>query len=217
MGTLCVPPARCRRSVVRAVRLTSRIGIYSGTFNPVHAGHIRFALQAVEQANLDELYFLPERRPRNKQGVEHFGHRVAMLNRASKPHPKFSVLELDDVSFTIQRTLPSLRKRFPGAQLVFLFGSDVVRYLPEWPHSNKLLEDCELVVGVRSTEDIEETQKQIDSWQMRPDVVTLFHSSAPEVSSTQVRDALRQQQEAHGALTSVRRYSDQHWLYVSLS
>ena len=194
-----------------------KVGIYSGTFNPVHAGHIRFALQAIEQAKLNKLYFLPERKPRYKQGVEHFGHRVAMLNRAAKPHPKFAVLELDDVSFTIQRTLPTLRKRFPESQLVFLFGSDVIEQLPEWPHSDKLLKDSELVVGVRSTEKIEETQKLIDNWAVHPKVVTLFHSSAPEVSSSQVRDAMRQQQEAHGALTSVRRYSDQHWLYVSLT
>ncbi len=197
--------------------MSSRIGIYSGTFDPVHAGHIRFALQAVEQAELDELYFLPERRPRHKQGVEHFGHRVAMLNRASRPHPKFSVLELDDVSFTVQRTLPALRKRFLDSQLVFLFGSDVIEQLTEWPHSDKLLNDSELVVGVRSTEKIEDTQKIIDNWKVRPKVVTLFHSAAPEISSSQVRSALQQRKEAHGALTSVRRYSDQNWLYVSLS
>lgn len=41
----------------------SRIGIYSGSFNPVHAGHIAFALQALESANLKTIYFLPERRP----------------------------------------------------------------------------------------------------------------------------------------------------------
>jgi cytidyltransferase-like protein len=63
-------------------RTQSRIGIYSGTFDPVHAGHMAFALQAMQEAKLDRLYFLPERRPRYKQGVEHFAHRVAMLERA---------------------------------------------------------------------------------------------------------------------------------------
>src|SRR3982751_4027627 len=111
----------------------SRIGIYAGTFDPVHAGHIAFALQAMERADLDSLCFLPERRARTKQGVEHFGHRVAMLRRATQPHPKFSVLELDDVSFTVERTLPALYKRFPQTQLIFLFGSDAVEQLPNWP------------------------------------------------------------------------------------
>jgi nicotinate-nucleotide adenylyltransferase len=70
----------------------NRIGIYSGTFDPVHSGHISFALQSLKAAKLDKVYFLPERRPRNKQQVEHFGHRVAMLKRAIKPYPEFNVL-----------------------------------------------------------------------------------------------------------------------------
>src|SRR5581483_3364510 len=90
--------------------IMKRIGIYSGVFDPVHAGHIGFALQAVERAGLDKVYFLPERRPYHKQGVEHFGHRVAMLKRATRPHPALSVLELEDISFTVERTLPKLQK-----------------------------------------------------------------------------------------------------------
>src|SRR5207237_1081890 len=129
-----------------------RIGIYSGSFDPVHAGHLSFALQAIEQAQLDAVYFLPERRPRNKQGVEHFGHRVAMLDKAVKPHRKLQVLELEDVSLTVASTLPRLLKRFPRAQLVFLMGSDVTQYLPTWPNAARLLQQVELVVGVRAAD-----------------------------------------------------------------
>lgn len=195
--------------------MTSRIGVYAGTFDPVHTGHITFALQAIEQANLDQVYFLPERRPRHKNGVEHFGHRVAMIKKAAKPHPKFSVIELDEVSFTVKRTIPILQKRFPDSELVFLFGSDTVQHLPEWAHSDKLLQN-ELVIGVRATEDAQVVQDAINAWSIRPSAITLFESSAPEVSSSKIREALRSQQEVSGALTSVRRYSDQNWLYVSL-
>src|SRR4051812_33685276 len=126
-----------------------RIGIYAGTFDPVHAGHVTFALQAMEAAGLDKVYFLPERRPRNKQHVEHFGHRVAMLKRAAQPHPQFEVLELVDVSFSVERTLPKLRQQFADDELVFLFGSDVVVSLQSWPKSELLLKDNELVIGLR--------------------------------------------------------------------
>lgn len=196
--------------------MTARIGVYAGTFDPVHAGHIIFALQAIEHAKLDKLYFLPERKPRGKEGVEHFGHRVAMLKKAIKPHPKFGVLELDDVSFTVKRTLPVLHKKFPDSELVFLFGSDSIKELPKWPHSETLLKN-ELVISVRATEKLDQVQALIDSWEAKPHVVTLFNSSAPEVSSSKIRDALRTNTQALGALTSVKRYSDQHWLYVSLS
>src|SRR4051812_30950138 len=121
----------------------TRVGIYAGTFDPVHAGHLTFALQALTAAKLDKVYFLPERRPQGKQHVEHFGHRVAMLRRAVKPHPQFEVLELVDVSFSVERTLPELKNLFKASRLVFLFGSDVVARLQDWPKSELLLAESE--------------------------------------------------------------------------
>ena len=194
-----------------------RIGIYAGTFDPVHTGHITFALQSLEAANLDEIYFLPERRPRNKQQVEHFGHRVAMLRRAIKPHPQFGVLELVDVSFSINRTLPFLKREFPKSQLVFLFGSDIVPGLADWPNADKLIKDGELIIGIRSQDDRDTIRGIVQKWKDQPKAVTIFDSFAPAVSSGKIRDALRKRQPTYGVLKSVERYSDRHWLYVSLA
>jgi nicotinate-nucleotide adenylyltransferase len=194
-----------------------RIGIYAGTFDPVHAGHVAFALQSLQAAQLDRVYFLPERRPRAKQQVEHFGHRVAMLNRALQPHPQCEVLELVDVSFSVQRTLPSLQQQFPGDELVFLFGSDVISGLADWPNVEQLLKACELVVGLRQNDDRAAIHQIVESWQAQPKAVTIFPSFAPHVSSGKIRQALREHQAADGVLKSVERYSDRNWLYVSLS
>ena len=193
-----------------------RIGIYAGTFDPVHSGHIAFALQALEAAKLDRVYFLPERRPREKQNVEHFGHRVAMLERALKPYRKFQTMELPDISFSIQRTLPQLQKQFAGDQLVFLFGSDIITKLPDWPHAQQLLKTSELVVGLRAEDDEARIRKSLAGWKVRPLALTLFRSHAPHVSSGRIREALRLRRKAPGVLLSVERYSDKHWLYVSL-
>lgn len=193
-----------------------RIGIYAGTFDPVHAGHISFALQAVQAAKLDELYFLPERRPRAKTQVEHFGHRVAMLKQALKPYQNIGVLELVDVSFSVKRTLPFLEQKFEGAELVYLFGSDIVAGLADWQNVDKLLKDGELVIGLRSQDDKKEIHRIIEQWTTQPRLVTVFDSFAPSVSSGQVRQGLKQRQQVQGLLTSVERYSNRHWLYVSL-
>lgn len=194
-----------------------RIGIYAGVFDPVHAGHIAFALQAIEEAGLDKVYFLPERRPRHKQGVEHFGHRVAMLKRASKPHAKLGVLELEDVSFSIERTLPRLQKRLGQSQLVFLFGSDVIEQLPSWPKADSMLKKMELVVGVRQGSILEHVRQEITGWPTKPKQLYIFESYAPDVSSRKVRDALRKRRYVRGLLASVARYSDRNWLYISFS
>lgn len=195
-----------------------RIGIYAGTFNPVHVGHVAFAVQALKSAKLDALYFVPERQPRHKKGSEHFAHRVAMLERAAKPHPKFSVLELPDVNFSVQRTLPRLQYLHPNDQLVLLFGSDVIAGLADWPYANQLLKTSEIVVGLRTDGKTGKDIKAIiKSWKQQPKKVVMFESFAPDISSGVVREALRRRQPVRGLLASVVRYSNQHWLYVSLS
>lgn len=196
---------------------TKRIGIYAGTFDPVHAGHVSFALQALEAAGLDVVYFLPERRPRSKQGVEHFGHRVAMLKKACRPHRRLKVVELEDVSFTVKTSLPRLQKLFPDAQLSFLVGSDVLPSVVNWPHANRLLQISELVVGMRNADQEPTLQTMITSWPVQPKGLHMFESHAATVSSSHVREALRMRSHTPGLLKSVERYSDNNWLYVSVA
>lgn len=197
--------------------MPQRIGIYSGAFNPVHIGHITFALQALRAAGLDRLYFLPERQPRHKKGVEHFGHRVGMLKQAIKPYKQFDVLELHDVNFTVNGTLPRLQKQFPGSQLIFLMGSDVARHVPQWPQAAKLLKESELVIGVRSGHDTDELKSLIEQWTVAPLAAIIFESFAPDVSSSEVREGLLRRQPQPGTLRSVQKYSNRHWLYVSVA
>lgn len=196
---------------------SQRIGIYSGTFDPVHAGHMTFALQALEQAKLDKIYFLPERRPRHKPGVEHYAHRLTMLQQATVPYEQFYVLESVEISFTVKRTLPLLLQKFKGAQLVFLFGSDAVAELPSWPLANRLLTASELVIAARQGDDTQQLQAAIAAWRVQPQAAVMITSYAPAVSSTSVREALRARQPVAGLLQSVARYSDHHWLYVSVA
>jgi nicotinate-nucleotide adenylyltransferase len=194
-----------------------RIGIYSGTFNPVHAGHIAFALQAMKAAKLDRLYFLPERRPRRKKHVEHFGHRVAMLKQAVKPYARFDVLEMDDVSFTVKRTLPHLEVMFPDSQLVFLVGSDVAEHMGQWQQLDRLFATSEILVGIRDMHDAEHLQRIIAGWKVKPLDAHIIESHAAKVSSKEIREALRTKTTAAGILSSVARYSDKNWLYISLA
>ena len=193
-----------------------RIGIYAGTFDPVHAGHIAFALQALAAADLDKVYFLPERQPRGKQGVEHFAHRLAMIKLAVQPYPQFETLDLPDINFSVRRTLPRLKQRFNGAQLVFLFGSDVLPGLQTWPDVDRLLLETELVIGLRAEADRADLHRIVEAWPVQPKTLTMFASYAPDVSSGRVRRALGGHQPAKGLLRSVERYSDRNWLYVAL-
>ena len=199
-----------------AVIRRHRVGIYAGTFDPVHAGHIAFALQAIQEAQLDEVIFLPERQPRYKQGSEHFGHRVAMLNRAVRPHRQLKVLELTDRHFSVNRTIPQLQRRLSKAQLVFLVGSDVLQHMKDWPDIEKLLAASELAVGVRGETPPAVVETQLNLLPLLPLRNYVIQSHVPTASSGQVRAALRRRISATGCLPSVQRYALRNWLYTSV-
>jgi nicotinate-nucleotide adenylyltransferase len=194
-----------------------RIGIFAGTFDPVHAGHIAFALQAIKTAELDRVYFMPERRPRNKQSVEHYAHRVAMLKQAFRPHPLVQVLEFVDINFSVDRTLPKIKALFPGDDVVLLFGSDVISGVSQWPNASVLLQNCSFVIGLRGKDSSEQIEKVIRAWPSSDKTRYIISSYAPSVSSSAVRQALRGRSSTRGILRSVERYSNKHWLYISLA
>lgn len=207
--------AGCQPSVAKAdlfmSRKLKRIGIFAGTFNPIHSGHISLALQALEASGLDKIYFMPERRPRHKTNVEHYGHRVAMIRSALLPHPRLDVLETDDISFTVNRTLSRLNILFAGSELVFLVGSDVAPHILDWPGGSKLLAEHELIIGQRV-----DTLKSplIDT--PNPRRLLVLEHPAPEISSHEVRKGLRERRYVRGLLSSVAHYSNRNWLYVSV-
>ncbi|MHB1864829.1 MAG: nicotinate (nicotinamide) nucleotide adenylyltransferase [Candidatus Saccharimonadales bacterium] len=196
------------------MKANAKIGIYSGSFDPIHLGHITFALQAIEEAGLDKVYFLPERVPRNKYAYEHFGHRVAMIKRAIKPHPNLALLELDDKTFSVKKTLPELQNLLKNADLVFLFGSDKVDNIINWPDANKLLSSTEIVIGVRQGYTYQSVADICKIWPKPP--LSIIESYQPSLVSTEIRQSLLKGQPVQGLAESVSRYIRQNWLYVSI-
>jgi len=196
--------------------MNKRIGIFSGAFNPIHSGHIGFAIQSLKDAKLDQVYLMPERHHPNKPGNEHYAHRLAMITQAIKPHNRLAIIDSNERTFHVNKTLPMLQAKFKGDELVYLLGSDVLRTINQWPNVERLLTSMELVVGIREN-DQDIVPGLINNLPIPPQKVYLINSYAPGVSSTKVRSALRNQHHTDGVLTSVRNYSNRHWLYVSLS
>lgn len=201
-------------SVKKPSQVKQRVGIFSGTFDPVHSGHIAFALQALKTAQLDAMYFVPERVPRGKQGVTHFAHRTAMIRRAIRPYPQLHLLELEDKTFSVAHTLPRLRHKFSNVTLVYLCGSDIVRSMVHWPRAEQFLRAVELCVGRRSNESMRDIDTALASLPRLPRGITVLESHASAVSSSHIRAALREKRTIHGLLTSVRAYAKEEWLYL---
>lgn len=192
----------------------TRVGIYAGSFDPVHAGHLAFALQAVDAMQLDIVFFMPERIPRHKPGVTHYGHRVAMVRRAVRPHSTLDVLEMEDVAFSVTRTWPRLERRFLGAQLVLLCGDDVLEHLGTWPNVEKMLRQAELGIGLRERANPAHTNELLATLPLSPVATHTITSYFPTIRSSALRSALQRGRYEPGLLQTVIRYAKEEWLYI---
>ena len=121
-----------------------RLGLFGGSFDPVHNGHLRLAERCAEQARLDEVWFIPAAvQPFKQHGpVASDADRVAMLRLATEERPDFvvSTIEIDrgGVSYTID-TIRDVRRQRPDAELFFLMGADTLRDVPDWRESDEVL------------------------------------------------------------------------------
>lgn len=189
------------------LKLGGRVGVYSGSFDPVHAGHIDFALTAIDRCGLDKVVFLPEEKPRNKQGVTDISCRLDMLKLVVKEHADLEVDYLPQKTFTIANTLPYIKDRY-GTNIVMLVGSDVAMgFMSGWPDIDKLLYEVELAVAMRSNICEQEVVNCLDKVGFGQKY-TVIHSNYSNVSSTQVR------QGGEGNLyPNVANYIDSNGLY----
>lgn len=130
-----------------------RIGINGGTFDPIHFGHLRPALEVLEALQLDQMRFIPAHHPvhRNQPAVS-AEHRAAMVARAIAPEPRFVLdrreIDRDGPSYMVD-TLASLRAEFPQAELVLMMGADAIAAFTRWHRWQHILELANIVVTQR--------------------------------------------------------------------
>jgi nicotinate-nucleotide adenylyltransferase len=134
-----------------------RIGIYGGTFDPPHVGHLIVASDACAALDLDRLLLIPSADPPHKQGKVQATaeQRLAMLEAAVRDDPRFEVddieLRLEGASYTVE-TLREMRKRHADAELFFLVGVDQMKELHSWREPDEVARLARLSVMTREGE-----------------------------------------------------------------
>ena len=132
-----------------------RLGLFGGSFDPVHLGHLELARCCAEQAALDEVWFVPAAHQPLKPGGPQATNdqRLAMLQVAiaDQHDMKTSSIEIErgGVSYTIE-TLQEVRRQMPDAELFFLMGADSLADLPHWRHPQQICQLCTLLVVRRA-------------------------------------------------------------------
>ncbi len=216
MAILCAPNAAISLNVAKVCLLKPRIGIYAGTFDPIHNGHLAFAHEALK-TGLDKILFLVEPRPRRKQGVRALEHRHNMVELAIKDEPNFGTIALGQARFNVQETLPVLQALFPDHMLVFLFGDDVISHIAHWPHRLELLQQTELLVAVRRQKrmDLEATFQTLQQTTGVPFRYSMVEPNAPDIASSKIRLQIRRQKDTPDIPLSVAHYIKKKRLYAS--
>jgi len=197
-----------------------RIGIYGGTFNPPHIGHIQAAKSAITALGLTKLLLVPDRVAPHKvipSGSPSPEQRLEMLRIAAADCPQMEVSELEldreGTSYTYQTVL-ELRELYPDAELILLMGTDMFLNFHSWKNPQIILENASLGVFYRGEKGeavaIEERRAQMAQ---QGNTVYLVKNDVVNISSTQMRRLLAFRCAGEFLPEGVLEYIREHRLY----
>ena len=166
-----------------------KVGIYSGSFNPIHHGHVMLANYLVEFSDLDELWFVvtPQNPLKKKEDLLDDDERLKMVQLAIGDDPRIRVsdieMHLPTPSYTIN-TLTALGEQYPDCEFVFICGMDSLQNLKNWREYQKILDNYELLVFPREGYDGGELVNYPS--------VTVLKTPILEISSTFIRQCVKE-------------------------
>ena len=166
-----------------------KVGIYSGSFNPIHHGHVMLANYLVEFADLDELWFVvtPQNPLKQKEDLLDDEERLKMVQLAVGDDPRLQVsdieMHLPTPSYTIN-TLTSLSEQCPDCKFIFICGMDSLQNFKNWREYQRILDNYELLVFPREGYDGGEL--------INYPSVTVLKTPIVEVSSTFIRQCIKE-------------------------
>ena len=191
-----------------------RIGLFGGSFDPVHTGHLAMACDALELADLDRVYFIPTAcSPFKEEGARVSDeHRLAMLELALEDLPKCAIdrgdVDAGGMSYSVL-TAGRFREHFPRADLFWIMGADILPTVAQWNEAQKLASLVTFLCFERPTYEIDATGlPSWISWRM-------LRAPLRKISSTDIRAKLRLKGSAGDLLTEkVNHYIHDYTLYL---
>ncbi len=199
-----------------------RLGLYGGTFNPIHSGHLHVARSARDRFDLDQVWLIPSRQPphRSSQGLATAAHRLAMVERAVAGEPRLKASDIEvcreGPSYTIE-TLAAVARLRPQVERFFIIGSDSVPELPTWRRAAEIVLQCRFIVVLRKGHAVAGIERIREHF--GDEVAKSFRDGFLElepvpISSTEIRERRAAGRSISGLVPpSVEEYIRQHGLY----
>ena len=194
-----------------------RIGIMGGTFDPIHQGHIRMAQCALDSMQLDRVLMLPSGNPPHKPDITPGEHRYRMVCAACANLPGLTPcreeIDRSGVIYTVD-TLSILHEKYPKAELYYIIGADTLMELQKWRRYETVLTLCTFLICPRSwhytPQQLTEERKRLAALGGR---FVMLDMEVLDVSSTEVRQAIRNGESTPLLPVQVREYAQAAGLY----
>ncbi len=200
-----------------------RLGLFGGSFDPIHLGHLMLAESAHEQCGLEQVWFLPAAVPPHKQDrqLTSGDNRVEMLELAIGGHSGFAVssheVDRGGVSYTVE-TLEHFSAQDPDGELFFIMGADMLADLPNWRQAATVCELATPIVACRAGDPEPDFGCLAGLVQPeRIDQIRRHRIESPliELSSTEIRHRVAEGSSIrYRTPRAVEKYIETHGLYV---
>jgi nicotinate-nucleotide adenylyltransferase len=194
-----------------------RIGVFGGTFDPIHEGHLAAAKAAMECAHLDRVLFVPSAQPPHRAAaVAPADDRLAMTRLAVHDDTRFEVSDVEvkrgGTSYTAD-SLAALHRDRPDDQLFLILGWDAARLFRTWHEPDRVSKLASVVILDRPGQG-KPKPSEVASLGLDPARLVKCHFPTPDVSGSELRRALAGGQSVAGRLPpAVERYIAEHDLY----
>ena len=186
-----------------------KIGLFFGTFNPIHIGHIIIANYIVEFSELDEVWFVitPLSPFKKKKSILANHHRLAIATIAVEGYPKLKTSDIEfkmpEPNYTIN-TLLHIEEKYPEKQFCLIMGEDNLKGFHKWKNYEAILQNYELYVYPRVSEGIVENQF------LNHPKIKKVDAPIVEISSTFIRKAIKNKKDIRPMLSpNVWKYIDE--------
>ncbi len=196
-----------------------RIGIFGGTFNPIHLGHVRLAEHYIKELQLDKLLIIPTKVPPHKlaRNLASSKDRMEMCRLALSHCPQVEVSDIElhrpGRSYTVD-TIRQLRKIYPHDKFFMLVGGDMFRSFNRWYCFDEILLNCTLCTAARERNEYQELLRSKIILSQYSENLQILDVPVLELSSTEIRERLQKKESCEGLLSpQVEEYIHAHYLY----
>lgn len=171
---------------------SKKVGLFFGSFNPIHIGHMIIANYFVEYTDLNEVWFVvsPQNPFKEKKTLLDDYHRLSLVRIAIEDDPRYRVSDMEfkmpQPSYTID-TLTYLEEKYPDSNFVLIAGSDQLPNFHKWKNSDRILELYEMYVYARPGYKGSKYDKH--------GKVQIFRTPMMEISSTFIRQSLKEKKD----------------------